>query len=585
MCRRYWFFFLVPAMLQSPGRGPLSALSFSQFDIVQAMPRRSSAGNVIVGVMSLLAAVMISGVAMAADFIGVAAALRGDVIRVAATEGGGDIGPVSSGTRIYLGDEIEVASGGRMQIMLLDETVFTLGSGARLTMDEFVFDPATQSGSMTTQITKGAFRFVSGKLAKSSPNAMKVKLPSASLSIRGTQVAGIVDEDGGSQIVLVGPGPNSVGAALGAITVSNAFGSVDLTRPNFATTIIPDQPPAPPQLASPDTIQQIEQGTGEDAETEIAAAIGVESLDVVPAVDTDDDGIPDTIAGNEALGQSITDATDGSTVTNDEAILDAVFAALSTAVTEGEADADELGTLGVNLGAGAASLFSSGAQYLGDTTIDQLLNYGLTGSTTYTASDVSISCSNSSASGCGGSYDVTDTWNFATGSVRMALSDGTAALDYDGDGTVDTNIAFSMDVTFEYGPSGPLGSSITTTNESGDVPGYVHVSAEYDSSLTRSAFGASQTSSHIGDDSSVNQIDWTSVSGNSMTVTDQGSGIPGTLVIRNDAFLSNFALGSDASDAASIGNIASHELTIEKPNNGADPTELATGTVHGMASQ
>ena len=535
--------------------------------------------------MSLLAAMVISGVAIAAEFIGVAAALRGDVIRVAATEGGGDIGPISSGTRIYLGDEIEVASGGRMQIMLLDETVFTLGSGARLTMDEFVFDPETQSGSMTTQITRGTFRFVSGKLAKSSPNAMKVKLPSASLSIRGTQVAGIVDEDGGSQIILVGPGPNSVGAALGAITVSNAFGSVDLTRPNFATTIIPDQPPAPPQVASPDTIQQIEQGTGEDAATEIAAAIGVESLDVVPAIDTDEDGIPDTIAGNEDLGQSITDATDGSTVTNDEAILDAVFAALSTAVTEGEADADELGTLGVNLGAGAASLFSSGAQYRGDTTIDQLLNYGLTGTTTYTASDVSISCSNSSASGCGGSYDISDTWNFATGSVQMALSDGTAALDYDGDGTVDTNIAFSMDVTFEYGASGPLGSSITTTNEFGDVPGYVHVSAEYDSSLTRSAFGASQTSSHIGDDSSVNQIDWTGVSGNSMTVTDQGSGIPGTLVIRNDAFLSNFVLGSDASDAASIGNIASHELTIEKPNNGAEPTELATGTVHGMASQ
>ena len=33
----------------------------------------------------------------------------------------------------------------------------------------------------------------------------------------------------------------------------------------------------------------------------------------------------------------------------------------------------------------------------------------------------------------------------------MYLSNGTAALDYDGDGALDTNIAFSMDVTFEYG--------------------------------------------------------------------------------------------------------------------------------------
>ena len=142
----------------------------------------------------IVAGLAISHSALASEFIGVAAALRGDVIRVAATSGGGDLGPVSSGGKIFLGDEIEVASGGRMQIMLLDETVFTLGSGAKLTIDEFVYDPAAQSGSMTTQITKGAFRFASGKLAKSGPKAMKVKLPSASISIRGTQVAGIVDE-------------------------------------------------------------------------------------------------------------------------------------------------------------------------------------------------------------------------------------------------------------------------------------------------------------------------------------------------------------------------------------------------------
>ena len=530
-------------------------------------------------------AVAIAESAIAADFIGVAAALRGDVVRVAAKDGGGDIGPVSSGTRIFLGEQIEVGQGGRMQIMLLDETVFTLGSGARLTMDEFIYDPASQTGSMATKITKGAFRFVSGKLAKSSPEAMKVKLPSASLSIRGTQVAGIVDDQGGSQIVLVGPGPNASGAALGAVTASNAFGSVDLKRANFATRIAPDRAPAPPQAATPETIQQIEQSTGEDAAIEIAEAIGVESLDIVPAIDTDDDGIPDTIAGNAELGRSFAAATDGTAVTNDQDILDAVFASLSTVVTEGEPDEDDFGTLGVNLGGGATALFSGGAQYRGDTTISQLLNYGLTGSTTYTATDVAISCSNSSASGCGGSYDIADTWDFATGSVQMVLSDGTAALDYDGDGTVDTSVAFSMDVTFEYGPNGPLGTSIQTANGGSDIPGYIHVAAEYDSSLSLQPFGSSETSSHIGDDDAINQVNWTTVNGNSMTVTDQGSGIPGSLIFRNDAFLSNFTLGNDEASASKVGNIASHELTIERPVAGDDPAELATGTVHGMVTQ
>ncbi len=521
-------------------------------------------------------------IASAAEFIGVAAALRGDVVRVSAVQGDSDIGKVTSGTKIFLGDEIEVASGGRMQIMLVDETVFTLGSGARLVIDEFVYDPATQAGSMTTNITKGAFRFVSGKLAKSSPKAMKVKLPSASLSIRGTQVAGLVDEDGGSQVVLVGPGPNNFGATLGAVTVTNSFGSVDLTRPNFATTIIPNQPPATPELVSPEAIQAIEASTGEDAETEIAAALGVENLEVVPAIDTDDDGIPDQIVANSDLGASIASATEGtSSVTNDAEILDAVFTALSTSVSDGE-EIDEFGTLGVNLGAGAAALFGEGAQYLGDTTIDELRNGGLTGSAIYAATNVAVACSNSGAAGCGGSYDVTDTWNFANGTIRSVMSNGSADLDYSGNGTLDTKISFGMDVTIDYSASGPLGSSIVTMDQGEPMPGYVHVSAEFDQSASMQAYNSSLTSSNIGLHDNVNRIDWTSTPGNSFTVTNENGGsLPGNIVFRSDAFLSNFALGSDASAADSLGNIASHELNITKP----DGTEIATGTVHGMAAQ
>ena len=412
------------------------------------------------GLVTCLALFSVMTSALAAEFIGVAAALRGDVIRISTGSGDAAAGPVSSGTKIFLGDEIEVASGGRMQIMLLDETVFTLGSGAKLVIDEFVYDPAAESGSMTTQITKGAFRFVSGKLAKSSPKAMKVKLPSASISIRGTQVAGLVGEDGSSQIVLVGPGPNIFGATLGAITVSNALGSVDLTRPNFSTSIIPDQPPATPELAAPEIIQTIEQSTGEDAETEIASALGVESLDVVPATDTDGDGIPDQVGGSEALGDSIATAATGSGVTSDAAILDAAFAAMTAGAPEGE-DIGDIDTAGINLGAGAAAVFSGGAQFLGDTTLDQLRNVGLTGTATYAATGVSIACSNSSAAGCGGSYDVTDTWNFANGTITTALTNGTAALDYSGDGTLDTNITFSMNVAVDYSASGPLGAILS----------------------------------------------------------------------------------------------------------------------------
>jgi len=519
--------------------------------------------------------------ALAAEFIGVAAALRGDVVRVSSVADNAAPGPVSSGTRIFLGDEIEVASGGRMQIMLLDETVFTLGSGARLIIDEFVYDPVAERGSMTTQITKGAFRFVSGKLAKSSPKAMTVKLPAASISIRGTQVAGIVEGDGSSQIVLVGPGPNSFGTTLGAITVSNALGSVELTRPNFATSISPNQPPAAPQLAAPETIQTIEQSTGEDAETEIASALGVESLEAVPATDTDGDGIPDQVGGSAELGASIATATTGSAVTSDATILQAAFAAMSTGAPAGDEQGD-VDMVGINLGAGAAAVFGGGAHYLGDTTLDQLRNAGLTGTATYAASGVSIACANSSAAGCGGSYDVTDTWNFANGTITTALTNGTAAMDYSGDGTLDTNVTFSMNVAIDYSASGPLGASPVLTNEFGDIPGFVHVSAEFDSAVSLQPHNGFQTEAYVSDDNQINRFDWTADAGNSVTLTDQtGGGLPGSLLLQSNAYLSNFAIGGGAGSTDSIGNVASHEINFLKP----DGTTIAEGTVHGMGAQ
>ena len=522
----------------------------------------------------------LAGQAVAAEFIGVAAAMRGDVIRVSSASSEIPSGPLESGTRIYLGDKIEVATDARMQILLLDETVFTLGSGARLTIDEFVFDPSTQSGSVTTQITKGAFRFVSGKLAKSSPTAMKVQLPTATLSIRGTQVAGLVEEDGDSQVILVGPGPNDFGATLGAVTVTNDFGSIDLTQPNFATVITPNAPPTTPALATPEVIDQIEQSTGEEAETVIAEALGVESLEIVPATDSDNDGIPDLIAANTQLGASITNATSGAAVTNDETILTAVFSALSTAVSEGQADEDDIGTIGVNLGSGAAALFGGGAEFNGDMSIDELLNAGLTGSAVYAASDVAISCLNSSAAGCGGSYDVTDTWNFASGTITQSVTNGTAAIDYNGNGTIDANIGFALTSTLDYTSGGPLGGSITTTDSQGPIPAYFHVSTEVDTSLSVVGYGMSQTEAHIGNDVAVNGYDWTSQAGSTVSVTDQGgTNLPNNLVIGSDAFLSNFTLGGDSSGTNAVGNVASHEVSIfDNAGN-----ELATGAVYGMA--
>ena len=103
----------------------------------------------------------------------------------------------------------------------------------------------------------------------------------------------------------------------------------------------------------------------------------------------------------------------------------------------------------------------------------------------------------------------------------MAVTNGTAALDYDGNGVLDTNIGFSTNVTIDYSASGPLGTNISDNWPEGDIPGYFHVAAEFDTSGSVMNYGASQTEAHIGHDMMTNSIDWTATPGNSMTLINQ----------------------------------------------------------------
>ena len=139
---------------------------------------------------------------------------------------------------LFLGDDIKVGRQGRLQVMLLDETIFTLGANSVMRIDEFVYDPSNAKNSLSTSIKQGAFRFVSGQIAKRDANAMTVRLPSATIGVRGTSVAGDVDEDGSAQVILLGPAAdNSLGLPAGAINIANQAGVVDITRPGFVTEI------------------------------------------------------------------------------------------------------------------------------------------------------------------------------------------------------------------------------------------------------------------------------------------------------------------------------------------------------------
>lgn len=377
--------------------------------------------------------------AEAAQQIGVTAALRGEVVRTASLQTGASIGQLSSGQKVFLGDDIKVGATGRLQVMLLDETIFTLGANSVMRIDEFVYDPSdTANSRLSTSITQGAFRFVSGQIARTGSDAMKVKLPGATIGVRGTSVAGDVNPDGRASVILLGPAPNNaLGLPAGAINVGNAAGAVDITRPGFLTQIAgPAAPPAEPQQASPAQIRSLERSLSEEATNELAEGLGVAPTEITAqeGEDTDGDGQPDSFVANANLSEAILEAagTEGRVINAEtggellEAVAETLFGTENLSSLSDEERADFF--RGINLGEDIGNLLAGDFEYLGPTRLEDLAKSGLNGSITFSGTEAIIEDQQGRNSGV---FDLVQKWDFANSNVSSNISGNFSIVDTD----------------------------------------------------------------------------------------------------------------------------------------------------------
>jgi hypothetical protein len=105
----------------------------------------------------------------------------------------GKVEVIGVGTHIFQGDIVETEGNGAVNIMFIDETTFAISEDARLAIDEYVFDPATQSGTTNFSVLKGVFVFTSGLIGREDPDDVMIDTPSGSIGIRGTIIAGNVN--------------------------------------------------------------------------------------------------------------------------------------------------------------------------------------------------------------------------------------------------------------------------------------------------------------------------------------------------------------------------------------------------------
>jgi Ca2+-binding RTX toxin-like protein len=100
---------------------------------------------------------------------------------------------VTPGMAIHEGDVIETAAGGAVNIMFIDQSTFAISQNARVAIDEYVFDPSSESGSTDVSVLRGMFVYTSGLIGREDPDDVTIHTPQGSIGIRGTIIAGNTD--------------------------------------------------------------------------------------------------------------------------------------------------------------------------------------------------------------------------------------------------------------------------------------------------------------------------------------------------------------------------------------------------------
>ena len=97
--------------------------------------------------------------------------------------------PLEKGARVFAEDLLVTGKDGALGIVLRDNTIFSMGPESRLSLNEFVFAPVEGEFSLLVRMIKGTFVYLSGIIAKLSPESVHIETPVGVVAVRGTRFA------------------------------------------------------------------------------------------------------------------------------------------------------------------------------------------------------------------------------------------------------------------------------------------------------------------------------------------------------------------------------------------------------------
>ena len=135
-------------------------------------------------------------------------------------------GTAAVGAPVYMNQRLRTGPNGRLQVTFRDQTVLTLGENANVAIDRYAYNPSKSTGELALIASRGALRFVGGKIEQVSKKKIIVSSPHGAMAVRGTDFwAGPID------------GQYGVLLMKGNVGVSNRYGAVTLSRPGYGTDI------------------------------------------------------------------------------------------------------------------------------------------------------------------------------------------------------------------------------------------------------------------------------------------------------------------------------------------------------------
>jgi hypothetical protein len=94
--------------------------------------------------------------------------------------------PALIGFPVFASDHLKTGADGRLGLTLKDDTRLSLGPNSELRLDQFEFAPADGRFGLVIKFVRGVAAYVSGRIAKLSPDSVRLETPAAIVGVRGT---------------------------------------------------------------------------------------------------------------------------------------------------------------------------------------------------------------------------------------------------------------------------------------------------------------------------------------------------------------------------------------------------------------